>query len=284
MIDYIKHTTLIFILFFPVYLFAQINENMMNSTFKIEDKYTFGTAFIVVHLWGAKDTTGLAILVSARHVFDDFVGDSASLILRKKNGEYYERSPYKIRIREGKKNLYCTHPTEDVAALPLSLPIWAMPCGIPEKYIANKISDKKNGFEVGLKVNSLGFPNGHESNSAGFPILRTGIIASYPLMPIDSNRTFIVDMSIFPGNSGGPVFYSLNNPNIDGSISVIAGKSEYTPKIILGLVSSLEYGFLPYKKKKIITSAELANVVHAKFILELIDLCLKRKVIKLIDR
>src|SRR5690606_30264818 len=51
-----------------------------------------------------------------------------------------------------------------------------------------------------------GFPRGLSANSAGFPILRAGRVASYPLAPSSAFPTFLMDFSVFPGNSGGPVF------------------------------------------------------------------------------
>ena len=55
---------------------------------------------------------------------------------------------------------------------------------------------------------TLGFPRGLAANSAGFPILRAGRVASYPIAPAKIFPTFLLDFSVFPGNSGGPVFMS----------------------------------------------------------------------------
>ena len=41
---------------------------------------------------------------------------------------------------------------------------------------------------------------------AGFPILRSGRVASFPLGPSTAFPTFLLDFSVFPGNSGGPVY------------------------------------------------------------------------------
>ena len=55
---------------------------------------------------------------------------------------------------------------------------------------------------------TLGFPRGLAANAAGFPILRAGRVASYPVAPARIFPTFLLDFSVFPGNSGGPVFMS----------------------------------------------------------------------------
>ena len=44
------------------------------------------------------------------------------------------------------------------------------------------------------------------ADAAGFPILRSGRVASYPLAPASVFPTFLMDFSVFPGNSGGAVF------------------------------------------------------------------------------
>jgi hypothetical protein len=54
---------------------------------------------------------------------------------------------------------------------------------------------------------ALGFPRGLAANPAGFPILRSG---RWPPIrwPSAAFPTFLLDFSVFPGNSGGPVFMS----------------------------------------------------------------------------
>ena len=55
---------------------------------------------------------------------------------------------------------------------------------------------------------ALGFPRGLAANQAGFPILRSGRVASFPIAPAQVFPTFLLDFTVFPGNSGGPVFMS----------------------------------------------------------------------------
>ena len=84
----------------------------------------------------------------------------------------------------------------------------------------------------GDEVRCLGYPLGAQSNEAGFPILRSGKIASYPLTPTIKTKTFLVDLRIFKGNSGGPVFVVENNRPVPGTIS---GYQNF--HFIIGLVS-----------------------------------------------
>ncbi len=56
---------------------------------------------------------------------------------------------------------------------------------------------------------ALGYPRGFAANAAGFPILRAGKVASFPLSPADKYPTYMLDFSVFAGNSGGPVYISI---------------------------------------------------------------------------
>jgi len=78
--------------------------------------------------------------------------------------------------------------------------------------------DMLSEFEVnpGEELICLGYPFGAESNTGGFPILRSGRIASYPLLPTESTKALLFDFPIFPGNSGGPVYLSSNNRTYGG--------------------------------------------------------------------
>ena len=64
------------------------------------------------------------------------------------------------------------------------------------------------GIGPGDEMMTVGYPLGQSSNRAGFPILRTGRVASYPLTPFSRFPTFLLDITVLFGNSGGPVFMS----------------------------------------------------------------------------
>src|SRR5690606_32598722 len=59
---------------------------------------------------------------------------------------------------------------------------------------------------AGDEMMALGFPRGLAANQAGFPILRSGRVASFPIAPASILPTFLLDFTVFPGNSGRPVF------------------------------------------------------------------------------
>lgn len=60
-------------------------------------------------------------------------------------------------------------------------------------------------FREGNEVFVLGFPLGLAGESRNYTIVRQGIVARIHDWYDDEAKVFLVDASIFPGNSGGPV-------------------------------------------------------------------------------
>jgi hypothetical protein len=120
----------------------------------------------------------------------------------------------------------------------------------------------------GDNLKCLGFPLGRESNPAGFAILRTGDIASYPLLPTAQTKTFLMDFRVFKGNSGGPVYFS--QPKWRGGVSV--GR----PQFIMGLVSQEAVlpviSADPYGSSVRELQLMLGVVVHASIVRQTIEM------------
>jgi S1-C subfamily serine protease len=127
-------------------------------------------------------------------------------------------------------------------------------------------------FEVhpGDEVNCLGYPLGNMSNQSGFPILRSGKIASYPLWPTRDTRVFSLDMRVFPGNSGGPVYLSESNRIYGGATHI--GKVQ----MLLGVVATwtLAQKLVPelFSQRLETYPLDVAQVVHASLIKEAIEM------------
>lgn len=123
----------------------------------------------------------------------------------------------------------------------------------------------------GDRLFALGFPFGCEADNAGFPILRNGAIASYPLTPTKVRNTFLLDLEVFRGNSGGPVYFYERNRLI----------KENWPKTfdlcqIMGLISEekilTERVQTLYETKDEMHPINVAVVVHASLIRETIEM------------
>ena len=98
----------------------------------------------------------------------------------------------------------------------------------------------------------LGYPRGFSANDAGFPILRAGRVASYPLTPPARYPTYLLDFSVFAGNSGGPVY-------------VLRSVNGRPPQVLVTGILTQE---LRLKEHRL----EIGNVTHAAYVAETLSL------------
>lgn len=181
------------------------------ATVKIEQRQTdgsrtIGTGFLVSDL--APDGRPRVILITAEHVLEDMPLTSASIGFRIQDPDSnwsYRPADLKIRDADGLP-LWTRHPERDIAALVVEVAPSMVSEAIPLEYLATGEDFARLDVGLGDELLALGFPRGLSSNMAGFAILRAGRIASYPVGPSDEAPTFLMDFSVFPGNSGGPVF------------------------------------------------------------------------------
>ena len=219
---------------------------------------TVGTGFLIAA--PTPDGRPRIVLVTANHVLEKMPGKDARIGYRIENADgSWSYSPTQLPIRDSAGHeLWTHHPSRDVAAISITAPPEFAKAAIPEAWLAE---DKTfNSLEVGAgdEMMALGFPRGLAANQAGFPILRSGRIASYPVAPAKIFPTFLLDFSVFPGNSGGPVFMSQ-------AARRRAGAAESQPaQFIAGLLTQQ----VELNNERL----EIGIVTHAKFIRETIAL------------
>ena len=166
---------------------------------------TVGTGFLIEN--PTPDGRPRTILVTAAHVFDKMPSVSAKIGYRIQSADgVWRYDPHTLKIRDGDHALWVKHPTRDVAAIEVEAPPEFAKAAIPLAWLAQDDTFNKYSLGPGDEMMALGFPRGLSANAAGFPILRSGRVASYPLAPASVFPTFLMDFSVFPGNSGGPVF------------------------------------------------------------------------------
>jgi S1-C subfamily serine protease len=262
--------------------FIEINTVLMESTFKIasEGGGALGTAFIVGRPYADNPNRSAFVLVTAAHVLDGINGNTAVLHMREKVGtDQWKRLAWKIAIRTDatgsdgntiNRPLWTKHPRADVAVMYVSLPKQASfnqnPL-VPMDLLATDKLLTDNEIHPGDEVTALGFPLGAESSSAGFPVLRSGKIASFPLLPTKETAVFLFDFRVFPGNSGGPVYFMQINRRVGNSINF----GSYV-QFIVGLVSEQVVVTERVISGTVNHSLGLARVVHASLIREAIEL------------
>jgi len=166
---------------------------------------TVGTGFLIADT--DPDGKPRTILITAAHVFDRMPSFSARIGYRIQASDgVWRYDPQTLKIRDGDHPLWVKHAGRDVAALVVEAPPEFAKAAIPLAWLAKDDTFSQYKLGPGDEMMALGFPRGLSANPAGFPILRSGRVASYPLAPATAFPTFLMDFSVFPGNSGGPVF------------------------------------------------------------------------------
>lgn len=196
--------------------------DLIQATVQVDQKLahgerTVGTGFLVSAT--TSDGAPRTILITANHVLSGMPGGEARIGYRTVGSDgvwRYTPQPVTIRDAEGEP-LWTRHPSRDVAAITIQAPPEFARAAIPAGYLAAEPNGVEQAIAPGAELMVLGFPRGVAANNAGFPILRSGRVASYPISP-EAFPTFLLDFSVFPGNSGGPVFVS-RPPSAPGGAS-----------------------------------------------------------------
>jgi len=244
---------------------------MMQSTFKIEvpsaQRTALGTGFVLGKPSRKDPSRGNYVLVTAAHVLDvPGSGPVALLHARARSGDGWQRVPTPLPLRNGDEPRWIRHPLADLAVIPVTLPDTRDFPLQPTSLLASKDVLRRLSIHPGDFLNCLGFPLGVEGSSAGFAVLRLGAVASYP---VDDPSGFLLDLRVFGGNSGGPVYISESIRSMNGGISLGAFRA------ILGILSQeisvkdVQKGL--YSETSQTYSLGLAKVVPAYLAAELIE-------------
>lgn len=270
-----KPLVLLLALLCPAFAFSQeidLDEILMQTTMLVRGAApsggeTMGTAFLLTRPFSIqpdpKKLNGSLVLVTAAHVFGEMAGDTALISLRTKDaaGAWSLRWA-KLEIRRKGLPIWKGVPNSDVAVMYVSIPKVTMSFEevIPTYFLADDQMLIKAKAGPGIELKVLGYPLGN-ANAYAFPILRTGMIASYPLLPTSTNKNFLLDFKVFKGNSGGPVYYSPRE--MQGSTQLCC-----PPQFLMGLVSKEASIAEPYGEFQL----SLGVIVHASLIKASIDL------------
>lgn len=255
-----------------------LNTILMENTFRLEGKgkggIVTGTVFLIGNQRGDKPDLRI-VLVTAAHVLADIVEDFATLHLRQKaEGNEWTRVPFALPIKNKGEPLWTKHPKADIAVMYVRLPsaaVSAISRHLDTSLLADDDMLRRYEIHPGDTLYSLGYPLGFESNGEGFPILRSGKIASYPLIPTNKTKTFMMDFEVFGGNSGGPVYFVDHNRTYNQATHL-----GQTNRFIVGVLiqqvqtSQIVRELFPERTQQY--PVKLAVVVHASLLKETISL------------
>jgi len=193
-----------------------VDTQMMRTTFRIwgpsqadPTKAWTGTAFLMAKPLPtpAEPERAAYVCITAGHVLQGIAGDLALGGIRVRDDRDQEtRINQNIRIRDNGKPLWVE--VNDVAALYCPMPDKLSIIKIPMSFLATDKTFDDFNLHPGDEVRALGYPFGYEVvPPLGYSVLHSGRLASFPLTPMATVKTFIVDFPAFGGNSGGPVYF-----------------------------------------------------------------------------
>ncbi len=184
---------------------------------------------------------------------------------RRADGVFVRRE-VPLTIRSGEKPLWVKHPEEDVAAIKVTLPLGIQCQPLCLDQLARAEDFAKGKIRLGSATWAFCFPAQLEANDAGFPILRHGSISSLPLMPLSSNRTFLVDCNTFGGDSGAPVM--VEERGAIRPAGLVVG-------LILGMQRQTDKVSMPFEERTVHYPLGLAIVAHSEIIRQTVERLLR---------
>jgi S1-C subfamily serine protease len=195
---------------------VDLSVDLIKATVQLEQPLgdgtrTVGTGFLIDA--PTADGRPRIILVTAAHVLQKMPKAQARIGYRFEQADgAWRYDPQSLTVRDAQMTPEWTrHPTRDIAAIEIKAPPEFARAAIPLAWLAEDKTFNEYALGPGDEMMALGFPRGLAANQAGFPILRAGRVASYPLAPSAAFPTFLLDFSVFPGNSGGPVYVASSD-------------------------------------------------------------------------
>ena len=258
----------------PAYLDAVVALGIPASNGSIQYK---ATGFLYGHPVGESGGEYRIFLITNRHVVEHI--DMLKARFNRPMGSDSKIYDVPLRGNDGSM-LWTGHPSSDVAAVLIS-PKQLEKDGIKFTWIPG---DRQLDFEQAreLQISEgdgifvLGFPLGLAGKKRNYTIVRQGCIARIRDWLGGNSRTILIDATVFPGNSGGPV---VTKPEI----ASIKGTKFNNRSRLIGMISR----YLPYedvaisaqtRKPRIIfqENSGLATVVPVDVIQETVDLAVKK--------
>ena len=244
---------------------VEFNTAMMDATIQIggpstaAGKETCGSGFFIDGPSRQTPESSQYTFVTAAHVFERIGGDDARFAIRLKRDGQIVRTVVTVPIRKSGIRLYAKHPQADISVLRVTLPDNNAHAMVNWPALATDEVFNRLGIHPGDEMFAVGYPLCRTANPQGYPMLRRGAIATPIHVPGAVLTSFFLDMPIFEGNSGGPVYFD----DSDRTTASVSNKGE-AHRYIAGVVSQRVYG----SDEPLL----MAGVVPAKYIAEAVKL------------
>ena len=192
-------------------------------------------------------------LITNKHVLEDF----NSIYIKFNSAQNQKSKDYKVLLlaRNGRKK-WVGHPNDliDVATIYLNPNVLKTEGILYDSFRSDITMNKKmmtsNGITEGDRVFVLGFPMGLVTPDRQYVICRGGYIARVRDFLEDRTNEFLIDATVFPGNSGGPVIFCPSGIFIKGTKSNLQAD-------LIGIVKS----YVPYRDYAISAQTKQARII-----------------------
>ena len=208
-----------------------------------ETRYrTIGTGFFIALAYGDRAVSGAEnlrlFLVTNRHIV---MGREDLLMRVNRRDGAAQRVRLTLGGNEGRTWAPHPDPRVDVAVVLINARA-LFDAGLEFGYfrptdVALVSNMKALDIGPGQELFVLGFPMGMSGVERNYVIARGGIIARLDDEILAASRTFLIDASVFPGNSGGPVIVKPTSESL-------AGGRPIDQAYLIGMVRS----YLPYEE------------------------------------
>ena len=230
----------------------------MQATVRVYGDGRSSTGFIV-HIPGKQGEEEAHLLVTAAHAFHQMQAEFGTVAFRAQTAEgTWQRREIKIQIRREGKPTWQQHQGADIGFLQVDIPKEVSCQPLQLRNVATAEDFNGGRIHVGRSTWVACYPAKTESNSAGWPVLRSGVIATHPLVPAESLDHFFVDYAHFGGDSGAAVVV-----DDDGELLVVG--------IVVAMQRQTDRIVSPFEEKIIHRPLGLAIVVPSTLLHDLIQ-------------
>ncbi len=194
-----------------------IQENISHLTAKIETQDSSGNRYSGTGFFfnlDIGDGKYVPLLITNKHVVKDMVKGRFLFTEKTADGDPILDKHFGINYEVDFEKMWVMHPDAnvDLCALPINVLIKAASqlghtlyySTLGNGNIPNGTA--KNDIDAIEDVLMVGYPNSLWDATNNLPIARKGITATHYNVDYNGEKKFLVDMAVFPGSSGSPVF------------------------------------------------------------------------------
>ena len=240
----------------PSFLDSVVALGMQSQDKKVQ---FIGTGFMYGYPTGEtndKGPTYWTFLVTNRHVVAKAAERGSTIHARFNRPMGAESHTYPLPLKEPDGSLsWTTHEKADIAVLQINADRLQAD-GIQFFFFPSDVHafsvDQLREIDVseGDGVYVLGFPLGEAGDERNYAIVRQGIIARARDWIRGNASVFLIDASVYPGNSGGPVLLKPEAVSVPGT-------KPNTRCGLIGMVSS----YIPYREVAISTQTDRPRMI-----------------------